>query len=280
MSLGGLGIRPASLHASTAFISSFHQSETLISDILGHPAKAPFHLPTVVSALAAAADRPQWYSVDSIDVLLRCRTFSRAIDLAHFSCLLDSTFDASSRALALSFSIPHAGDWLNVVPSTALGLHLLDREFRLCLRYWLRLQMFPVGAHCPVYHSAADPHGDHHVGCGGNGDRILRHNSVRDAIYTAAQSAALVPQREVPSLIPGSMSRPADVFLPSWKRGHPAAMDVTVISTMQPATIQDAATTRGHSFWWVKPRNYLPMLTPAMRLVSLLSPSFLRPWAG
>ena len=123
----------------------------------------------------------------------------------------------------------------------------MDREFRLCLRYWLGLQMFPVGAHCPVCHSAADPHGDHHVGCGGNGDRILRHNSLRDAIYTAAQSAALAPRREVPSLIPGSMSCPADVFLPSWKRGHPAAMVVTVISTMQPTTIQDAATTRGHS---------------------------------
>ena len=106
--------------------------------------------------------------------------------------------------------------------------------------------MFPVGAHCPVCHSAADPYGDHHVGCGGNGDRNLRHNSLRDAIYTEAQSAALAPRREVPSLIPGSMSRPADVFLPSWKRGHPAAMDVTVISTMQPANIQDAATTRGH----------------------------------
>ena len=182
--------------------------------------------------------------MDSIDVSLRCRTLSRAIDLARFSCLLDSASDARSRALALSSSIPHAGDWLNVVPSTALGLHLLDREFRrLCLRYRLGLQMFPVGAHCPVCHSAADPYGDHHVGCGSNGDRILRHNSLRDAIYTAAQSAALAPRREVPSLIPGSMSRPADVYLPSWKRSHPAAMGVTVISTMQPATIQGAATT-------------------------------------
>lgn len=107
--------------------------------------------------------------------------------------------------------------------------------------------MFPDGARCPICHSAADPFGDHHVGCGGNGDRILRHNSLRDAIFTAAQSAALAPRREVPSLIPGSMSRPADVYLPSWKRGRPAAMDVTVISTMQPATIQGAAITQGHS---------------------------------
>ena len=62
------------------------------------------------------------------------------------------------------------------------------------------------------------PHnGDHHVGCGGNADRIARHNALRDAIFSAAQSAALAPRREVSSLIPCSLSRPADVYLPSWK---------------------------------------------------------------
>ena len=80
-------------------------------------------------------------------------------DLARFSLLLDSASDACIRALALSSSIPHAGYWLNVVPSTALGLHLLDREFWLCLHYWLGLQMFAVGAQCLVCHSAADLHG-------------------------------------------------------------------------------------------------------------------------
>ena len=63
-----------------------------------------------------------------------------------------------------------------------------------------------------VCHTVADPYGDHHVGCGGNGDRIARHNSLRDAIFSAAQSAALAPRRKVSSLIPSSLSRPADVF--------------------------------------------------------------------
>ena len=35
----------------------------------------------------------------------------------------------------------------------------------------------------------------HHVGCGGNGDRIFRHNSIRDAVFSAAQSAALASSR-------------------------------------------------------------------------------------
>ena len=100
--------------------------------------------------------------------------------------------------------------------------------------------MFEGGARCPVCHVVAGPFGDHHVGCGGNADRIARHNALRDAIFSAAQSAALAPRREVSSLIPSSQNRPADVYLPSWKGGRPAA------------TIQGAAIylPRSRSFGW------------------------------
>ena len=84
------------------------------------------------------------------------------------------------------------------------------------------------------------------VGCGGNGDRIHRHDSIRDAVFSAAQSAALAPRKEVPSLIPGSSSHPAGVYLPNWTRGQPAALDVTVIS-LQQLTLQGAASTQGHA---------------------------------
>ena len=164
-------------------IGSFHQSESLISDILGNPAEAPLHLPNAISALAIAAARPEWVSIESVDVPLQCHSLSRSVDEACFSSLLESAPDAHSKALALSSSIPHAGDWLNMVPSSALCLHLLDCEFRVCLRYWLGLQMFVDGTQCSVCHTVADPYGDHHIGCGGNGDRILRHNSLRDAFF-------------------------------------------------------------------------------------------------
>ena len=134
-----------------------------------------------------------------------------------------------------------------MVPSYALGLNLQDREFRLCLQYWLGLRMSGDIGRCPVCLADADPFGDHQVGCGGNGDRIYRHDSLRDAIFSAAQSAALAPRREVPSLIPESRSRPADIFLPCWKRGRPVALDVTVISTLPQLTVQGAATVQGHA---------------------------------
>ena len=85
------------------------------------------------------------------------------------------------------------------------------------------------------------------MGCGGNGDRIHRHDGLRDSLFSAAQSAALAPRKEAPSLIPGSSSRPADIYLPNWCRGRPAALDVTVISTLQSLTLAGAASTQWHA---------------------------------
>ena len=133
------------------------------------------------------------------------------------------------------------------------------------------------GVKCGVCHSAADPFGDHQVGCGGNGDRILRHNSVCDSIFHAARSAALAPQKEVPSLIPGSHCRPADILLPNWERGQPAAMDVTVISSLQPLTLQGAASSAGHALA-VAGCQLMPPL--AVLLGSLSSPLLLKSWAA
>ena len=50
--------------------------------------------------------------------------------------------------------------------------------------------------------------------------------------------------------------RPADVYLPCWKRGRPAALDITVISTIQKATIQSAAENQGHALLVAEERKF------------------------
>ena len=85
------------------------------------------------------------------------------------------------------------------------------------------------------------------MGCGGNGDRVARYDVLRNAIFTAAQSAALGPTKEDLALIVGTQSHSADVFLPTWSRGRPAALDVTVTSPLQALTIQEASTIAVHA---------------------------------
>ena len=157
--------------------------------------------------------------------------------------LLQHRTPSSIKALALPSSIAHAGDTLSIIPLSALGLHLHDWEIRLCLQYCLGLRMVEKGTRFPVSRAVADPFGDHQVGCGGNGDRIHQHISLRDASYSAAQFFALTPRVEVPSLIPGSRSHLADIHLPDWNRGQPATLDFMVISTMQQLTIAGASIT-------------------------------------
>ena len=48
-------------------------------------------------------------------------------------------------------------------------------------------------------------------------------------------------------MVPDSHSRPADILLPTWSRGRPAALDVTVISPLQQQTLYAAASTPGHA---------------------------------
>ena len=164
---------------------------------------------------------------------LKQQPLSAAIDEALHQHLLSTVPSVRARALALSSALPHAGNWLNGIPSSTLDLHLQDQEFRCCLRYWLGVPLHSSPYSCSECHNTADPFGDDQVGCGGNGDRITRHNAIRDVAFSAAQSAALAPSKEMPNLIPDSLSRPADVLLPTWSCGRPAALDVHVISPLQ-----------------------------------------------
>ena len=133
-----------------------------------------------------------------------------------------------------------------MVPSASLGLHLQDRKFQCCLRYWLWVPLHSNLFPSPECRGTADSFGDHQVGCGGNGDRISCHNAIRDVVFSAAQSATLAPFKETPGLVLCSQSRPADILLPNWSCGRPAALDVHVISPLQQQTIAEASHTPGH----------------------------------
>ena len=136
-SRGGLNLRSAVRHAPAAFLASISATQSLMEHILGCPPGPSPHIPPALLSLATEAARPDWQCLEDIEVPLRQRSLSNAMDESCFQQLLTSAPTSRFRALSLSSSLPHAGDWLNVVPSSSLGLHLHDREFRCCLRYWL-----------------------------------------------------------------------------------------------------------------------------------------------
>ena len=113
------------------------------------------------------------------------------------------------------------------------------------LRLGIHLHSSPYS--CPECRGTVDQFGEHQVGCGGNADRIMRHNAIRDALFEVAQSAAFAPTREAAGVVADSHSRPADILLPTWRCGRPPALDIHVISPLQDLTLCAAASTPGHS---------------------------------
>ena len=146
-SRGGINLRSASLHAPAAFLAS-SCSQELVGKMLGRlPSRSP-HVGSAVAALATSTSRPDWQLLEDIDVPLQQHSLSLAIDEAAYQRLLSSAPSSHDHALAHSSVLPHAGDWLNGVPSTALGLHLHDQEFRCCLRYWLGVPLHSTSYSC------------------------------------------------------------------------------------------------------------------------------------
>ena len=249
--LGGLGLCQAGVHSLAIFLGSVQACKALIFSLSGQSV-SPSYISSALQTFCLGLGRTPLSSLEDLEVPVSQKSLSRLIDDSLFNGLLSTAPSPRFRALALSSSLPHAGAWTTVLPS---GLHFLSSEFVSCTRYWLGIPLTDLGLDCPICLRPSDPYGDHAVACGGNGERISRHNSLRDILYSAAQSAALSPRREVPSLVPGSVSRPADIFIPSWSLGQPAAMDVTVISPLQQLTLDRSASDRGYALLFAEERK-------------------------
>ena len=120
-------------------------------------------------------------------------------------------------------------------------------EFRLIACYRLGVPVFDSFAPCPSCHRESDPYGDHAISCGTDGEKISRHNQLRDALFATAASAALSPAREERALLPGGDKRPADVFLPHWSGGRDTALDVTVINPFRNDLLEKEADCPGYA---------------------------------
>ena len=118
---------------------------------------------------------------------------------------------------------------------------------RTAILQWIRAPLAPNDTTCHLCSGVLDRYGDHCALCPNGGDRTRRHNHLRNYTYHYAASAGLHPELERPGLLQPrpfmgcstengtnpldpSARRPADVYLPRWRRGLPLAMDFAVTS--------------------------------------------------
>ena len=249
VSLGGMGLRAAEDHAPVAHAASLLAAQPLLQKLLGTDGQdnqTPVLAPNILAALTVTMGEE---AKEEELVGLAQRHLGAKVDKEQERKRLELVEEGDTEEMARlkSLTLPHSGDWLNVVPSSALGLHLRPQEFVMVARYRLGLTLYSQEGPCPSCHRFSDAQGNHAMCCGSGGERISRHNHLRDHLHDTAVAAGLGPVREVRFLIPGEDSRPADVLLPHWIAGQDAALDVTVVNPCQTATVIGAATTAGHA---------------------------------
>ena len=247
--MGGMGLRGAEDHAPAAYAASVLAAQPLTQVLLRtsldeehSPSLSPEFLASLSASLGEETSEEELVGVKQKQLGVK-------VDLQLQKLLLERVGDGEvrERARLASLALPHAGDWLNTAPILALGLHLRPMEFVLTARYRLGLPLYGKAGPCPSCHRPNDVMGDHAMSCGVGGERISRHNHLRDALFETAQAAGLGPTKEGRFLLPDDGRRPADVLVPNWSGGRDAAMDVTVVNPLQGATIAQAAATPGYA---------------------------------
>eukprot|EP00731_Ephydatia_muelleri_P017721 Em0010g819a len=145
------------------------------------------------------------------------------------------------------WSVGHDASRLAKIEKALYGLHLDPIEFRVAVKWWLGLDTSQGSqcAFCPAH--SLDPLGHHALTCKCGGDVVLRHNALRDTLVHFLHRAHASVQVEVGAgLFPDhSQSRPADILLQNWNLGRPVALDISVVSPLNPSTLAEAGATFG-----------------------------------
>ena len=92
-----------------------------------------------------------------------------------------------------------------------------------------------------------DVFGHHAVVCDCSGDRIKRHNAIRDCLFDSCVAACWAPVKESPFLLAGSSERPADIFIPNFSHGKGLVIDTAVTCPLQRTFLHDSSRVAGFS---------------------------------
>ena len=173
------------------------------------------------------------------------------LDMVQHEAYLD-TLSIDDCASLLSEMLPGASGFLEAIPSKQLDLAWDPCEFLVELRTRLLVDVYAEEEWCQVCNGISDCKGHHARKCAGGGDRVRRHNDVRNLIGRFAAEARQRPTLEKPGLLqprPGQtnaqLRRPADIYLPSWQGGQAAAFDVAITSPQRLDILPEASTRMG-----------------------------------
>ena len=228
---GGLGLRKLAEHCVPAFLSSARvELDFLNTDF--NSADSHWNLSGLLDNFNAKLTKKiKWKEVESQKAL---SAMMERVNLDEFaSGLLGND---KHRLIALQGTL--SSGWLSAIPEC--NNRLTSAEFETSVRLRLGGNMFSDESTCDFCGDkrVVDCKGLHALVCKGGGDRISRHNILRDLLARLCGEAALSVEKVIVEkkwLVAGSKARPADIFIKDWNGGLGLALDVTVTSPLQAA---------------------------------------------
>ena len=119
------------------------------------------------------------------------KKLSSAIDdTVYFSLCTPATLP-QVKARLTAVAAPHVPAWLSVG-----SILLLMSDRKAVTMWWIGADVNAEDSEYPFCHQHQDKSGHHTTVCNMNGERISRHNTIRDVIYGMASQAAFSPQLE------------------------------------------------------------------------------------
>ena len=260
--MGGLGLRNTESHSSAAFLSSQMACHDLCKKIDSH---YTVNINDINSDIHEAIIdvNTRVNPNDSINIEIdkrpRQQKISQAIDTGTLERIkFDNATDVKLQAHLNLTTSSGAGSWLHAVPSRSLGTHIDPLLFRTMVQRRLRVPIYDADFHCPFCDEIVDKYGDHCLTCSCGGDRTKRHNLIRNEVFHFCASSGLNPELERPGILQSrplagarqengaprgqdENRRPADVYLPKWRRGTPAALDFAITSGLRRDMVNHSA---------------------------------------
>ena len=230
MKLGGMGIPSAVLTASSAFLASAVGFELFSQNLnlkLGSDRD-------VESALTA------WYELSSVDAMPVAKreaqkTWSTPV-LDKLQMDIEQSLDRTQSKRFSRTQGRYAGDWLNAIPMSPLGLKLTDGQLDCAVT--LRLGAKICAAHTCCSGQIVHEYGTHGLACKRSARRFARHAFFNDSFNRSLAWVLMPSNLEPAGLSRTDGKRPDGVTAFPWQRGKPLVWDMTFVDSLAPSRAQ------------------------------------------
>lgn len=279
--LGGFGIPSPSQLSSPAYIASVLSTTHLVSAICNQVVELENAI-ALWSEKAPNATAPTWKT--------KQRSWVMPIGQACIDELTESAPSDRDKARLLGCQCRGSGDWINALPSNALGLCLTDDQFRISCG--LRLGAPVSSAQLCLCGTQLDTHGNHQLVCPRLCSRLARHSMCNNVIKETFRSAKIPASLEPLGLLRHDGRRPDGVSLIPVERGRAIAWDFTcvnrlaashvILGTQDGPTVANKAEERKNEHYKDMPANIIfePVAVETLGGIGDSSWRFLKKLAG